>query len=378
MRARNAFILVLGFLLSIALAACGSSGGSSSGSEAGTGTLSVSLADSTLERCKAVYVTIDEVKVHGSGGWRRLETTNPYRTHNLLELQNGVREELGIADLEEGRYTQMRLIIGDIPDGGHPSANYIIDENDQYHDLKIPSGYQSGIKIVHGIEIRSGENTELILDFCASDSIVTPGHDGEWLLKPTIKVIDTDNYSVISGLVTENGTTPLEGVFVSAQIPAFSPQDRVVVQALTQTEQDGTYSIFLNPGVYNIVAYIDGYYPVCVERVVASPAADYLIDDLVLTSLPAPPGTLQGTVHIDGGIAESHATLSFRQSEKCGIDDIEVKSLNVAQDGTYSVDLPEGTYYVTASTVDGVTELYPGIDVTSGDITTLDITIPLP
>lgn len=129
MKVRSAFTLVLSFLVLIALAGCGSSGGSSSGS--GTGTLSVSLADSTLERCKAVYVTINEVQVHGLGGWRRLEPKSPYRTHNLLELQNGVREELGVAELAEGSYTQMRMIIGDIPDGGHPSANYIIDENNQ-------------------------------------------------------------------------------------------------------------------------------------------------------------------------------------------------------------------------------------------------------
>jgi hypothetical protein len=383
MKVRSAFILVLSFLVLIAFAGCGSSGGSSSGS--GTGTLSVNLADSTLERCKAVYVTIDEVQVHGSGGWRRLEPKSPYRTHNLLELQNGVREELGISELAEGSYTQMRMIIGDIPDGGHPSANYIIDENNQYHDLKIPSGYQSGIKIVHLIEIVSGGFTELILDFCASESIVTPGHDGEWLLKPTIKVIDMDIYSVISGVVTEEGTdppVPLEGVFVSAQLPGFSQENRVTVQALTQTEQDGSYSIFLYPGSYNIVAYMDGYSPVCVQGVDASSAGDYDAVTLVLASLPDSLGTVEGSVHIDGGIAESHATLSFRQSAKCGGDPIEVKSLNVAQDGTYSVDLPEGTYYLTASTVEGAIEVYPDdIKVTSGDTVTLDdinITIPPP
>jgi hypothetical protein len=379
MKACKAFILVLSFLVSIALAGCGSSGGSGSGS--GTGTLSVSLADSTLERCKAVYVTINEVQVHGSGGWRRLEPTSPYRTHNLLELQNGVREELGVANLAEGSYTQMRMIIGDIPDGGHPSANYIIDENNQYHDLKIPSGYQSGIKIIHLIEIESGGIIELILDFCASESIVTPGHDEEWLLKPTIKVIDTDNYSVISGMVTEDQTgSPLEGVFVSAQIPGFSPEHRAVVQALTQTEEDGTYSIFLYPGTYNIVAYMDGYYAVCVEEVVATPPADYLNVDLILGSLTASLdslGTVEGMVHIQGGIAESHATLSFRQSDKCGADDIEVKSLNVAQDGTYSIDLPPGTYYVTASTVEEAVKVSPDDIVVTSGLTVEDINITI-
>lgn len=381
MRTFTTFKLFLCFLFFLTLLACG--GGDGGGSSLGTGTLSVSLIDSTLERCKAVYVTIDKVLVHASGGWRELETRNPHKTHDLLELQNGVREELGIVELTEGYYTQMRLIIGDTPDGGHPFANYIIDEDDQYHELKIPSGYQSGIKIVHGITIRSGENTELFLDFCASNSIVTPGHDGEWLLKPTIKVINTDNYSVISGTVTDgdagDGST-LDGVFVSAQLQGFIREDTDVVQAVTVNKESGDYAIFLRPGTYNVVAYKDGYSAVCRE-VKADPADDYPNVDFPLQSLPDVPdalGTVSGTVHIEEGISKSHVTLSFRQTGECNGYDIEVKSLNVAQGGIYSIYLPEGSYYLTASTVDGVTEVYNSITVTAGPETTQNVTIQEP
>jgi hypothetical protein len=38
------------------------------------------------------------------------------------------------------------------------------------------------------------------LDFDASRSIVKAGSSGKWLLKPTIKVLDTEEYSVISGM----------------------------------------------------------------------------------------------------------------------------------------------------------------------------------
>jgi hypothetical protein len=89
-----------------------------------------------------------------------------------------------------------------------------------------------------------------------------------------------------------------------------------------------------------------------------------------------PLGTVTGVVDIVGGIPESHATLSFRQIGECNGDDIEIKSLNVAQGGTYSVDLPEGTYYLTASAVDRVTQVHNNITVNTGDTTTQDITIP--
>ena len=47
------------------------------------------------------------------------------------------------------------MIIGEIADNGtnilgnpHPYANYIIDKSDDDYELKVPSGYQTGIKIV--------------------------------------------------------------------------------------------------------------------------------------------------------------------------------------------------------------------------------------
>jgi len=68
---------------------------------------------------------------------------SPNKTYNLLELVNGVREQLGITELVTGHYTQMRLIIGDSPDDtinllseGHPYANHIID-NSELSEIKL-------------------------------------------------------------------------------------------------------------------------------------------------------------------------------------------------------------------------------------------------
>jgi len=371
--------IILSLSILIFAACSGDGGGSSSGGA--TGILSVNLADNTIQGCEAVFVTIDEVRVHTHGGWQQLTPTSPNHTHNLLELQNGVREKLGIAELAEGPYTQMRLIIGDTPDDGHFSANYIIDEDDEYHELKIPSGYNTGIKIVHGFDIEEDQTTELILDFCVSDSIVMPGHDGEWLLKPTIKVLDTDNYSIVSGTVTDNyDNSAIWGSLVSAQIYESEPQPggKVVVQASTTAEENGDYALFLKPGIYNIVAYEDGYNPTWVCSFNAASTGTYELD-LHLDSLPAESlGSVSGTVVINNSIPEDHATLSFRQTADCGDgnDDIEieVKSLNVANEGNYGIDkefnLPVGGYTVVATSVGGITETYPiAITVTESGVT---------
>ena len=325
-----------------------------------------------------MYVTIDEVQVHKKGGnWQLV--ASPNKTYNLLELVNGVRESLGITELETGHYTQMRLIIGKDPDNGinilsqgHPYANYIVDDSNTYHKLKISSGPQTGIKIVNGFDINENQTTELILDFDASRSIVMAGNSGQWLLKPTIKVLDEVECSIISGTITDiDSGDSLEGVLVSAQMydpNAAAAKDKVVVQASTVTDKEGSYTIFLEPGTYNIIGYKDGYDPTCKKINTVSGSA--YTQDFTLTTVST--GTVSGSVNITGGSEEQHVTLSFRQTAQCDSADeqIEVKSLNIANGEDYSVSLPAATYRVIAST-EGRTTLELGVGVVAGEDTEL-------
>ena len=358
-------LLLLSVLAVLTITAC--SGGGSGGSN--TGTLALSLQDAFTDSYQAVYVTINEVQVHLSGdenddgNWEVV--AYPYKTYNLLELVNGVRGELGLADLQAGHYTQMRLIIGEIPDSGlnifselHPYANYVILSDDTVHELKVPSGYQTGIKIVKGFDIGLNQTAELVLDFDASRSVVKAGNSGKWLLKPTIKVLEVDDYSIIRGIVSEDGTgTPIEGAIVSAQMfdgSAADEADEVVAQAATITDETGAYSLFVEPGTYNIVVYAGGYQSACLS-VTTSPGAS--LDDIDFVLLSDPNGTVEGLVTIPGDSDEQYATLSFRQVLSCGTGDAtgEVKSVNVMESFVFSESLPPGDYRVVVSSYQMVT-----------------------
>ena len=83
------------------------------------------------------------------------------------------------------------------------------------HELKVPSGYQTGIKIVKGFSIAVSQTTELLLDFDAAKSVVQAGKSGKWLLKPTIKVLESME-NLVSGVI-DDGVNPIAGAMVSAQ-----------------------------------------------------------------------------------------------------------------------------------------------------------------
>ena len=367
-------------LASILLISCGGSGSNTS---AAIGTLELGLTDASTGDYQAIYITIAEVQVkkqnEAESGWETIIT--PAQTHNLLELVNGVIASLGVGELEAGRYGQMRLILDDQPDdtknilaNPHPYANYLIDRENSEIELKVPSGYQSGIKIVKGFTIVSAQATELILDFDAAKSVVQAGKSGKWLLKPTIKVLETVENSV-SGIV-DDGSDPIEGALISAQnfdSGAADVKDEVIIETSSVSTAAGAYKLYLPLNTYNIVATKDGYLPAC--QVVE--AEWYFDNDPANFSLIAE----AETITISGAILglatdEESALLSIRQLDvNCGGSanvTIEVTSVNVTN-GDYSITLPAGTYDVVAWAEEESSQMFEDI---SAD-TVLDIVFNL-
>ncbi len=376
----------------------GSSGSDGLPSNSGdTGTLSLNMVDAPGGSYQAVYVTIKEVRVcmetgfiDGEGEdcdcncqWETIATLN--QTYNLLELVNGVMATLGLVELEAGTYNQMRLLLHDQPDDtlnlldqSHPYPQYLIDEDGEAHEMKVPSGYQSGIKLVHQFEIVSDLTTELILDFDVARSVVKAGNSGKYLLKPTIKVIGTNNRTAVSGLVTSDDDTPvpLEGAQVSAWHQDLEGNWSVAMS--TVTDATGAYMLYLDiagvdPEEYKIVAAADGYEPACTILMVE---ADQNYPDTNFALSPTQMVTVSGTIigaapssEGDSFPAEAPVvTVSFsRQDGDCFLDPVETAFVQAtddeddqttdvfynSEDGTfqyvYSIEIAAGIYDVTAS-----------------------------
>ena len=383
--------------------ACGGGGSSDGGGSdgGGTGTVSFGLTDSSTGKYLAIYVTIDEVQVNkkdsssnGNSGWKTVAT--PMKTYNLLKLVNGVTEILGEDELEAGTYQQIRMIIGktaesenNINGEPHPDANYVVLNDGSYVHLKIPSGYQTGVKLVHTFEVEEGSFVELVLDFEACKSVAETG-SGKYILKPTIKVIETATKYDVYGKVTEDNTDPaipITGALVSAQI-SDGLSASVVRSTLTSDVADevGQYRLLLSPGqTYNIVVYSDKkvddsgtqklYPPACAEITV--PLDEDLEQNFTLVKSAF--GTIWGDVSVSGVIDLEDPPvvyISFYQMLDCGY--IEVTSLSVSPDPDsgiyqYTVDLPVGDYDVVASSEGFDPDTATGVALTSGASVEIDL-----
>lgn len=354
MKAWKYLSMIMMGLLALALTSCGSSGG---GSSADNGSLSVALSDAPASEYKAVYVTIAEIQVHRSdaaeGEWQTVLTPNA--TYNLLDLVNGNTASLGVADLATGAYSQMRLILADQPDSttnilgaAHLYANYLITPADEQIQLKVPSGFQTGIKLVHNFEVVAGQTVGLVLDFDAGRSVVKAGSSGKWLLKPTIKVIDTLNNATLTGSVTDESQNALSGVTVSAQIydAAAATEAQVTIVTSTITDANGGYLMYLPPGTYNIMVVADGF--VTSSRQITVALDSEYTENFNLAA--ATMGVITAELILPADTSGEAAAVEFRQiSPGDATQLITVMSVNYAEAGSYTVNLPEGTYDVVAT-----------------------------
>lgn len=165
--------------LFIAIISCSDTSDSSSEN----GKLRILLTDAPA--CYAeVNVYIEKVKIHYAetdssdslSAWVELNTNNGY--YNLLELRDS--NTVAIVDdiVPAGKITQIRLMLAD--------SNYVVTDNADTFKLRIPSGIQSGYKIVFCDSIASTDLTSILIDFDAEKSIIQKGN-GEYQLKPVLK-----------------------------------------------------------------------------------------------------------------------------------------------------------------------------------------------
>jgi hypothetical protein len=375
------------------LQACGGGGGSS-GTASTMGTVRFALADAPACGYDAVNVTVQKVRINQSssasdtdGGWSEV-VLSPAKRVNLLDLTNGVLEELGQASVPAGSYSQVRLVLAD-NDATNPLANSVVPTGGAEVALDTPSAQQSGLKLQTHITVEAGTVADFVLDFDACKSVVSRGNSGHFNLKPVIAVlprISAAGLKVEGYVATALGVSTTSVSLQSAGVPARA------------TVPDATGHFILSPvpeGTYDLVVSADGRVTAVMTGVPVTSAA---VTTTNPSTAPIDPATstmrtASGIVSVTGSLTIPDATVRATQTLTGG-PTIELVARPVdASTGGYSFSLPIGapakTAYVAGATslsftsdatvaakytleasMAGKTTLTQAIDLTSADVVT--------
>lgn len=321
-----------------ALASCGGGGPA-------TGTMRLSLTDAPACGYDNVWVTVKKVRVHQSGsagdgdaGWSEVVLATPQRI-DLLTLTNGTLLPLGQTELTAGAYTQMRLVLDDLPPPGSLAgtlANSIKPTGGVETELTTPSGQQSGLKMSVNIEVPAGQVADFAIDFDACKSFVKAGSSGQYILKPVLSVIPILSSKIV-GWVEPAMAASGVATTVSAQVGGVPVKS-------TLPGTDGRFELFpIRTGTYDLVITSSGRVNAVMTGVPVTSAGATTVGSTTVRLAPpasAASAVASGTVTVNGTSSNTNGSVRAVQSLSGGTK-MEVGHANAdGTTGAYSLRLP--------------------------------------
>lgn len=270
----------------LVLAGCGGSGAPTGDA---TGLFSLGISDGPVHSAEKVCITFDSIEFKQAGDAQAFTVDlEPPEKINLLEYQGAnAAPLLENEELPAGDYEWVRLGVdasmgsnggagdtgGDECDG---EASYLVMEGGAVHNVFVPSGEQTGLKLVQGFTVPVNGSIDVTADWDLMQSVTAPpGLAPDVVLKPTIRLVNNVDAGTLAGVVAEElagaaGCDPSvflfdDGVTPNAVAEEGNDPDDPVATAMVheQANSDGTrtfhYEIgFLLAGSYEAAFTCDG------------------------------------------------------------------------------------------------------------------------
>ena len=251
----RASITAIAFL---GLAGCG-------GSSGGTYQAKLAVADAPVDGAESVVVVFTGVELTANSGNPVTINFPQPKTIDLLNESGTASAVLFNQPIPTGTYGQIRLMV--VADG-NPSNSYITLSDGTRHGLQVPSGSETGLKLVSGFTVPSSGVVDYTIDFDLRKAITCPtGQSPVCTLKPAERLVDNTTVGNIQGVVSNTlvptGCTP--GVYLySGTVTA--PEDMNSAAPATDTNQPLASKVpvansqppyyyqftFLPPGTYTV------------------------------------------------------------------------------------------------------------------------------
>src|SRR5579862_6200585 len=252
-------------LLAAFLGMCGAVAGCGGGNDSGMGQMSLTVADAPIDGAQAVVVKFTGVELTANGGSPTTITFAQPKTIDLLNQSGMASAVLFNQPIPAGSYGQIRLMV--VADGD-PSNSYIIFSDGTMHGLQVPSGPETGLKLVSGFAVPSGGVVDYTIDFDLRQAITCPpGQAPACMLKPAQRLVENTMVGNIQGAASpalvRNGCTP--GVYLysgtvtapedmNSTAPATDANQPIASKALVANSSTPYYYqfTFLQPGTYSV------------------------------------------------------------------------------------------------------------------------------
>jgi len=229
---------------------------------AATGFLSLGISDGPVHDATKVCITLNEIELK-SASETTIITLDPARKVNLLDYQGANAAPLLIdEEVTAGSYEWMRLGIDAVRgsnggagetggvecDGG---ASYIVMEDGTVNNLYVPSGANTGLKLVGGFTVPANGSPNFTAEFDLARSITAPpGLDPDVVMRPVIRLVNNTDVGTLTGVVdtdlaTADGCEPSVNVFADGvTLNPIGTDDDPVATAMVyeQTNNDGSVS----------------------------------------------------------------------------------------------------------------------------------------
>lgn len=256
----------------MSVAALAVAGCNTSGSGSGTGSMSLDVTDAPIDSAEEVNVVFNGIDIRAASGALVEITFDEPKTINLLDLQGGTTASLlDDETLTAGDYEWIRLRVDATQEAG--GSNLVMNDGTE-HDLFIPSGSETGLKLVSGFTVPVNSSVAFTIDFDLRKSVVeTGGANPTYKLKPALRLLDNSEVGSISGTVSSTTVTALGNCDAGSAVYVYEGADvepgdvggtgnEPLVTALVDTSGTGVtrydYTVaFLTEGDYTVAFTCD-------------------------------------------------------------------------------------------------------------------------
>lgn len=233
----------------LALSACSTGGTTQTG-------FSLGITDAPIDSATSVFVQFSGVEIKGKDTYTF--TFDTPKQIDLLALQgSNATALLDNEMISEGNYQWITLKV----DTAGDLDSYIKLDDGTNHELTIPSGNESGLKLVRGFTVSASGSSDFTIDFDVRKSVIQ--NVSGYTLKPALRLVDNLEIGHVSGsvsstLLSNTCTEPNIYAFAGSVTPtdiSGATTDPVTTALVSYSEANSLYSYevgFLETGTYTL------------------------------------------------------------------------------------------------------------------------------